>query len=138
MATAPYKRATRFASRIRADVTELLARGRLRDERLLGLMVTHVQVSEDLRHVDLYVLVHGASELQRKSVMEGLAQSQGFLRRELALKMESKYVPQVRMHWDTQTEGASRVDAILNDLARSSDHDESNREAPGQDDGQNS
>ncbi len=48
-----------------------------------------------------------------REVMEGLHSASGFLRRELAVRVDLRVFPKLRFHWDPTPERADHIERIL-------------------------
>ncbi|HEY69108.1 MAG TPA: 30S ribosome-binding factor RbfA [Anaerolineae bacterium] len=104
-------RARRLANRIREELAELLQR-EVDDPRLKGVIVTDVEVDRELAYATIYVSVMGA-EVQRDEILHALEGSRGFLRSQLAARIEIRSFPQLRFRWDLTPDRGARVDELL-------------------------
>lgn len=77
----------------------------------VGLTVTEVRVSPDLKNATAYVVPLGGARVAE--VMEGLKRAEGYLRRELAQVVKLRYAPALHFALDTSFEHASQIDALL-------------------------
>ena len=109
------RRVARVAALIRREVSELLVNG-IRDERVHSGMIsiTEVIVSGDLQHCKIFVSIFG-SENQRNLVVDGLHAATGFIRGELASKLQMRRSPEVTFHIDR---GIEKGTSVLNILGR--------------------
>ena len=83
------RRADRVAERLRAELSELLLRGRVRDPGAKDVVVSAVRVTDDLSLARVYVRVLQEADARRKQrVVAALTRASGFLRRELAAKLK--------------------------------------------------
>jgi ribosome-binding factor A len=107
-------RLERIADRIRQEFSELLLRD-LSDPRLKQVYVTDVTVDRELAHADVFV---SALEGNTRSpeVLQGLESAGGFIRRELAGRVQLRSFPRLRFHWDPTPESADRIERMLADL----------------------
>ncbi len=104
-------RLQRIADRIRQDLSEVLIR-EVSDPRLEQIFVTDVKVDRELAFADVYVsAIEGAS--RSKDVLAGLESASGFLRRNLAAKVELRAFPRLRFHWDPTPENADHIEKLL-------------------------
>lgn len=109
-------RAERLAEMIRDELTELIG-GELGDPRIGLAQVTEVKLPPDLRVAHVYVAVTGAREDQRLS-LQALLAARGFLRTELARRLQIRQVPELRFDLDRQEELGRRLDQLLGRAAR--------------------
>jgi len=103
----------------------------LDDPRLSLVRVTNVDVSRDLRNVNVYV-THDDDELSKREVLQGLRHATPYLRGQLAVRCSLRAVPELSFHYDDTPEQAARVDEILRQIAarRSTNGTDSNKSAP--------
>jgi ribosome-binding factor A len=107
-------RQKRTADQIHREMSELFLR-ELSDPRLFGLTITDVTIDRELDHADIYVNALG-DESREKEVLNALNRATGFLRRELAGRLQIRSVPQLHFHWDPTLARAERVNDILDSL----------------------
>jgi len=85
------------------------------DPRLSGISVTDVEVDRELAYANIYVsALEGSSRSQE--VLSGLEHAQGFLRRELAQRIELRTFPRLRFHWDPTYERAEKIERLIAEL----------------------
>lgn len=98
----------RVSSLFREEISYLLSR-EVKDPRLSGLItVTEVSVSTDLRHAQVYVSIVGSKE-EKLSVMSGLKSATGFIRRELAHRLNIRRIPELNFLLDDSIEKGTKV-----------------------------
>jgi ribosome-binding factor A len=88
----------------------------LADPRLSLVRVMTVNVSRDLRNVNVYVS-HDDGELSKREVLQGLRHATPYLRRQLAVRCSLRSVPELSFHYDDTPEKAARVDELLRQIA---------------------
>jgi len=104
-------RLQRIADRVRQELAEMLIT-RVSDPRLMGVSVTDVKVDRELAFADIYVsAVEGVK--RSEEILDGLDHANGFLRRELAAKIELRVFPRLRFHWDPTPENADHIEKVL-------------------------
>jgi ribosome-binding factor A len=109
------RRQRKVANLILEEISDLIAR-KLRDPRASGVTVTGVDVSPDLRHADIYVSRLGDEE-EREATLAGLTAAAGYLRRELAPRVQLRFMPELRFHLDRSWEQGARIDELLDRIA---------------------
>ena len=126
------RRVERVAALIRREVSQLLISG-LRDERIHDAMVTitEVTVSGDLQHCKIFVSVYGKSS-NREQVMDALNAASGFLKGELARRLQMRRAPEVAFQLDKGIEKGSAVLDLLGKLQIERQNRESSQEITGQ------
>jgi ribosome-binding factor A len=107
-------RLKRIADRIRRELSEMLIR-EISDPRLQQIFVTDVRVDKELAFADIYVSAVEGSE-RSEEVMDGLHSANGFIRRELAARVELRTFPRLRFHWDPTPENADHIEKLLAEL----------------------
>ncbi len=109
------RRQQKVADLIQEEISDLVAR-KMRDPRAEGVTVTDVKVSPDLHYADIYITRLGTEEELREA-LEGLTAASGYLRRELASRIDLRFVPELRFHLDRSWERGARIDALLEEIA---------------------
>ena len=117
-----YPRSRRVGDQIQRELAELV-RG-MKDPRVHLVTITEVEVARDLAHAKVWFaqLEPGADHHATAKALNGAA---GFLRRELAQRMKTRTVPELRFEYDTVPEHGAHMDALIS-AARASDraHDD--------------
>lgn len=109
-------RLQRIADRIRQELSEMLIR-EISDPRLKQIFVTDVKVDRELAYADVYVsAVEGVS--RSADVLAGLESASGFIKRNLASRVELRAFPRLRFHWDMTPENADRIEHVLEELRK--------------------
>ncbi len=108
MSKATYKRATRVADQIRAEVADILMR-KTKDPRVGFVTVTDVEVTDDLRLARIYVSTF-QNEGQEAATLAVLDKAAGFVRAELGRRLHLRYTPELVFHKD---EGRVRGERVL-------------------------
>lgn len=109
-------RLQRIADRIRQELSEMLIH-EISDPRLKQIYVTDVKVDRELAYADVYVsAVEGVS--RSADVLAGLESASGFIRRNLASRVELRAFPRLRFHWDMTPEHADHIEKVLAELRK--------------------
>jgi ribosome-binding factor A len=104
-------RLIRISDRIREELSEIVLLDS-HDPRLKGVTVTDVEVDRELAYADIYVCaIEG--EQRSQEVLGGFEHAQGFLRSELARRLELRVFPKLRFHWDPTFEHADHIEKLL-------------------------
>lgn len=107
-------RLQRIADRIREELSEILLK-QVSDPRLIGISITEVKVDRELAFADVHVsALEGSS--RSKEVLDGLRHAQGFLRHELAQRIDLRVFPRLRFHWDPTYERAEKIERLIASL----------------------
>ena len=109
------RRTERLNHLLRQEITELLQR-EAKDPRLSVLLsVTRVSVSSDLHYAKVFVSVMGTED-EKKGVLTALHAASGFLRRELASRLNMRYTPELNFSYDDTMERASKVIQLIDEV----------------------
>lgn len=114
-------RASRIAQRIKEELSELLLFN-VSDPRLSGVQVTHVRVDRELAYANIFFSALEGSA-RKDEILEGLDHAYGFLRHQLAQRIQLRSFPQLRFNWDPIPENADRIDRLITSL-----HDDDRRD----------
>jgi ribosome-binding factor A len=107
-------RAQRIAERIHEELASILLM-EVADPRLASASITKVRVDREISFAD--ILVSSAEGSQEADlIIEGLNHAKGFLRSELARRVNLRHFPRLRFHWDPSPEHADRIDKLIASL----------------------
>ena len=111
-------RPERVAQFMRREIAEILEH-RLSDPRLNGLVVsvTDVEVTGDLSLARVYVSVLETGEA-RERALAALRSATGFVRHQLAPRLDLREIPELRFIHDASIERGARVEELLRKLER--------------------
>ncbi len=107
-------RTERIAERIREELSEMFLQ-EVSDPRLYGISVTDVSLDRELAFANVYIsALEGSSRWDE--IKEGLERASGYLRHELAQRIELRVFPRLRFHWDPTFERAERIEQLFASL----------------------
>ena len=107
-------RAVRIAERIRKELSELLIK-EISDPRLQGISITDVEVDRELAYATIYYSsIEGSSRVEE--IQAGFEHAQGFLRSELAQRIELRAFPRLRFRFDPTFERAENIERLFASL----------------------
>ena len=107
------RRVEKLAALLKREVSELLMNG-IRDERVHQVMITitNVEVSGDLQHAKIFVSLFGQEE-KKAEVLACLEEAKGFIRGELARRLQMRRSPDLVFKIDKgMTKGSSVLDLL--------------------------
>lgn len=107
-------RLQRINDRIRNELAEMLVK-EVQDPRVSGVSITDVRVDRELAYADIYVSAVEGQE-RSKEILEGMRSASGFLRHELAARVDLRAFPRLRFHWDPTPEKADHIEKILAEI----------------------
>ncbi|APR81050.1 Ribosome-binding factor A [Minicystis rosea] len=112
------KRATRVAGRLQEELSAAL-RG-LRDPRLEGVLVSRVELTDDLQLAKVYVRreLGGDDEVAIKAALKGLGAAAGRLRHATAQALGLRYAPTFRFFYDEAPDAMARIEELLREVKR--------------------
>ena len=119
-------RAKRIAQRILEELSEIL-RVDVTDPRLSDVYVTTVRVDRELAYANIFVSsLEGAA--RKDEILEGFNSASGYLRHQLAQKIQLRSFPRLRFNWDPSPEHVERIDQIISSLKKDSENGSSKDE----------
>lgn len=110
------RRYERVSEALRLELTEMIA-NELEDPRLAGVEVTDVQVAPDMRKVavSVHIPAQGAAA---DEILEVLKTTKGFLRHELAVRLDLFHTPDLYFNSALNLGTRERVNKILKRIKR--------------------
>ena len=112
----PSRRQRRVSELVRRELSLLLLH-QVRDPRLSGVSITGVDVTQDLLLARVHFRTIGAEETNE--ALAGLEHASGYLRSQLAARVELRYVPELAFVPDRSAEYGQRIDTLLEQLRES-------------------
>jgi ribosome-binding factor A len=111
------RRTKRVAELIQRHFAEILRR-EVDDPRLAAVVVTGVEISDDLMiaKIGVRLLVADDDERQRKSIVQLLRRAASRLRRQITPRLELKRAPELRFHYDVGPDAQQRVSELLREV----------------------
>ena len=102
-------RARRVSEAVKEELAELIG-FEMDDPRLGSVNVTSAEVSSDMRTAHVKVSIEGGLE---KKALEALEHAKGYLKHELATRLNLRRVPELYFAADTHPDAESRIDFLL-------------------------
>lgn len=110
------RRTERINSIIQQEISDLL-REQINDPRLTTLIsITKVSISPDLRHANVFISTLG-DKINKDEILQGFTAASGFLRRQLANRLELKHTPELSFHLDDSIERGAEVLKLIERVA---------------------
>src|SRR5690349_15687703 len=109
----PSQRQLRVGELLRHAISDILARGEVRDPELEGasITVTQVKPSGDMRHATVYVEPLGGKNA--KEIVDALNRHRGFIRGLMGREIALKFTPELRFLEDTSFAEAEKIETLL-------------------------
>lgn len=101
------RRVERVAEALQETVAELVQR-ELKDPRVGMVTITRVSISPDLRHARVFFSSLGDAAQRQKS-LEGLRSAAGFIRSQIARRLQLRVAPEIRFEIDDNIEYAAEM-----------------------------
>ena len=100
----------------RKELSQLIS-FELKEPSVTGMVsVTKVKVTPDLKYAKVSVSILNSKNI--KETLAGLKKSSGFLRSELAKRINLRNTPELVFELDESLEYGARIDKIINDLKK--------------------
>lgn len=89
----------------------------LKEPTVTGMIsVTKVKVTNDLKYAKVFVSILNAKDI--KETLAGLKKSSGYIRSELAKRINLRNTPELIFELDESLEYGAKIDSILNDIMK--------------------
>jgi ribosome-binding factor A len=105
------QRAQRIGDQIQRELADLFA-NEVKDPRVGRITLTQVEVAGDLAHATVY-FTHLAGREHAAEAIAALARTSGFLRSELARRLDLYSVPQLHFAYDDSIESGMRLSSLI-------------------------
>lgn len=111
------RRTKRVSELIQRHFADVLRR-EVDDPRLAAVVVTGVEVSDDLMiaQIGVRLLVADDDERQRRDIVSRLRRASPRLRRAITPRLELKRAPELRFHYDVGPDQHQRVASLLREV----------------------
>jgi len=110
------RRTERLNSVIQQEISQLL-REQVNDPRLSSLIsITKVSTSADLGHTKILISAIG-DNVDKKEILQGFTAASGFLRRQLATRLQLKHMPELSFQFDDSIERAANLLRLIDEVA---------------------
>ncbi|MBT9129852.1 MAG: Ribosome-binding factor A [candidate division WS2 bacterium] len=106
----------RLESQIKKEIGEILIKD-MGNPALTHTTVTGVEISPDLKHASIYLSTYGTPREKKLSV-NIMNNNSPWIRRELAKRIRTRYIPDFTFFEDYSIEKGFRVDEILNEIKK--------------------
>ena len=106
----------RMSIEIQRILAEIL-RNEIKDPRISAgaVGVSRVEASGDISFARVYFSILGSDE-ERQDILRALEKAKGFIRRQLARRLQIRHVPEMEFRIDTSIEIGVRMSALLDEL----------------------
>lgn len=104
----------RLAEEFKKEISAII-KDDLNDPRVGFVSVVSVQVSADLRHAKVFVSILGDEDAV-KDCMVALKKAAGFVRREIARRIDLRHTPEIEFHYDDSIIHGAKITQILREV----------------------
>lgn len=106
----------RIASQMLKEISYVLAK-EVKDEDIRFVTVTDVKVTNDLSFAKVYVTV--LKEDKINETMKALKNASGFIRKELAERLEIRHIPELEFVYDESIAYGKKIENIIENIHES-------------------
>lgn len=108
---------TRINGEVQRTLAEII-QADIKDPRISSLTsVVSVEVAPDLKTCKAWISVYGG-EQEQKDTLEGLKSAEGYIRRELARRVNLRNTPEIRFIVDQSIEYGVRMSKLIDEVNR--------------------
>lgn len=108
-----FTRSTRVADLIKEEVATIFL-NEVGDPRVKGITITDVRLGDDLKLARIFYV--SSEKHEDKETLEGLAKVKGFIRREIAKRIDFRRVPEIEFHYDDVFEQGMKMENLLRNI----------------------
>ncbi len=109
-----FKRSQRIQELLLEEISRLIQHG-LKDPRIGFATITQVDVSDNLKHANIFVSVMGTEE-EKEDTLKALRNAAGFIRNSLGKNLHLRYIPELDFKRDDTQNHVDKISKILRDL----------------------
>ena len=114
---------TRINSEVMKELANII-RGEIKDPRIAPMTcVTDVEVAPDLKTCKVYISVLGDEE-KRKDTLAGLKSAEGYIRHQLADRLNLRNTPALTFIADTSTEYGIKMSKLIDEVCNTKEDEE--------------
>lgn len=111
-----HHRSNRLAEELKNEISRIVNQ-ELRDPRLGFVTITSVKVSPDLRYARIYFSVLGSAD-DKTATLDALTGAAGFIRRQIAMRIKLRNVPELTFTYDDTVEQGDRMMQIIEEIKK--------------------
>ena len=112
---------TRINMEVQRELSEII-RGEVKDPRIHPMTtVVSVEVPPDLKYCKAYISVLGNEE-SAKATIQGLKSAEGYIRRELARRVNLRNTPEIKFILDQSIEYGVAMSHLIDEVTKDLDH----------------
>ncbi len=110
-------RLIRINEEIQREISDIIQK-ELKDPRIGPMTsVTGVETTNDLKYAKVYVSMLGSEE-EKKEALQGLKNAAGFVRREVAQRINLRNTPEIQFYIDQSVEYGIRMNQLIKEVTK--------------------
>ena len=118
---------TRINMEVQRELSEII-RGEVKDPRIHPMTtVVSVEVTPDLKYCKAYISVLGDEEAG-KATIQGLKSAEGYVRRELARRVNLRNTPEIKFILDQSIEYGVAMSHLIDEVTKDLNHSEDDKD----------
>ena len=107
-------KSTRINAEVQKELSVIISE--LKDPRISSMVtVTDAEVTVDLKYCTVYISIYGGEEAE-KETLEGLKNASGFIRHELAERVNLRNTPELKFVMDRSLEYGIRMSKLIDEV----------------------
>lgn len=106
-------RGGRINEEVRREVSNII-QNEIKDPRMTAMVsVTSVKVTKDLRYAKVYVSIFSKNDEEKDNTLEALKRASGFIRKEIGIRINLRYNPQIIFELDDSINYGMHIDKLI-------------------------
>ena len=119
---------TRINMEVKRELSEIIRRG-VKDPRIHPMTtVVSAEVTPDLKFCKVYISVLGSEEAGKETI-QGLKSAEGYIRRELARRVNLRNTPKLQFIFDQSIEYGVNMSHLIDQVAKADGNGDEDQEA---------
>ena len=111
-------RGGRINEEYKREISNLI-QNEIKDPRITAMIsVTDVQVTKDLRYAKVYVSIFSKDDEEKKSNLEALKRSSGFVRKAVGQKVNLRHTPEIIFELDDSINYGMHMDELIQRISK--------------------
>lgn len=113
----------RINSEVQKELSQIISL-EIKDPRIHPMTsITEVEVTPDLKFATVYISIFGKEE-EDKETLEGLQSAAGYIRKELARRINLRNTPELRFKYDNSFAYGMKMDRLIDEVMRQQEEKE--------------
>ena len=109
------RRAVRVAEAVRREISNMIQLREIKDPRIGFVTIVRVEVSNDLRNIEVF-MTHYGKESEKKKSLKGLKSATCFIQKEIGDRLRLRVVPSITFAYDEKLDKVMNVFRIMDSL----------------------